>query len=363
MKNFPTLYKYTTKGQIQEWSIYLVRDQFFTKEGIQGGKLTTSSPTLCLPKNIGKTNETTGEEQALKEAQAKWDKKVASGYNEVLTKEKKFLEPMLAFEYDKYPIDFSKEMVYVQPKLDGVRCINENNTQTSRNGKPLVSTPHLNQSKITLDGELYTHEYKDNFNEIISLVRRTKPSEDELKESAEKIQYWVYDTPMDRDYITRRAALVGWYYNLPEEDRNKFILVPTHRISSEEELLAYHSQFLSEGYEGTIVRRMNMPYEYKRSKQLLKYKDFVDEEFIITGYEEGSGSRANSLGAFHLADPNNPGIYFKSNVKGTFDFLKEIWDNKETYIGATATVKYFQRTPDNIPRFPYIIKLKREDYE
>lgn len=373
MKKFPVLYKYTQKGQIQQWQVIADNDSFYTIEGIQGGKLTTSLPTVCTGKNIGRSNETSPAEQALAEAQAKWQKKVDSGYNEVLSADKKFLEPMLAFEYSKYPVDWKavKEgrlFVFGQPKLDGLRCINENDTQMSRNGKPYLATPHLNQDQITLDGELYTHAYKDDFNKIVSLCKKQDPTEAELAEAASKVEYWIYDFPYILGSFSERHRIgSGWVKELQKRGL-KVILVPTVPLTSYEKLEDFHAQNLEAGYEGTIIRLDNAPYEFKRSKQLLKFKDFKDEEFKIIGYEEGTGGRTGTIGYFLMQHDKDPNQTFKSNIKGSHDYLREVWRDKDKYIGKSATVKYFNRTPKkedggDVPRFPFIIKINREEYE
>ena len=363
------LFKYTTKGQAQQWQIVQDENTFFTLEGIVGGKITQSLPTVCVGKNIGKKNETTAEEQAFAEAQAKWDKKVASGYNEVLTSEKKFLEPMLAFEHDKYPIDWEKEEVYTQPKLDGMRAINEKNTLMSRNGKPFI-VPHLYQDTHTLDGELYNHDLKDDFNKIASIFKRQKRTPAEEAECVTLGQYWVYDLPYAKGgFEDRFEELLRWHYSLPEEKKKHFKIVPAKIVKTKEQLDEVHARNMELGYEGTIIRRLGIPYEFKRSKQLLKYKDFIDEEFKILGYEEGTGGRTGTIGYFIMQHDINPKQTFKSNVKGNFEYLREVWENRDSYIGKTATVKYFNRTPQkegengNVPRFPYIIKINREEYE
>ena len=379
---FPILYKYTSKGQAQQWQIFVTGDSFFTEEGIVGGKLTRSLPTFCSAKNIGRANETTPSEQAILEAKAKHQKKLDAGYSENLAQSgAKFFEPMLAFEYSKYPNVLFTKKTFIQPKLDGLRCDNAHNKLASRNGKPYVSCPHLHQDKVRLDGELYSHEYKDDFNKIVSLCKKQKPTDEDLQESAEKVQMWVYDFP-DHDgvFSERYKALCAWKINNLTED-SPFVLVPTYEVKTMDEIIAYHAQFISEGYEGTIIRIDLGPYENKRSKQLLKYKDFVDEEFEILEAREGEGGRVGTLGFFwmllekgkpyYIDDTNDSKCInvFKSNVKGDFEFLKNLWENKEKYIGKDATVKYFNRTPlkedgtGNKPRFPYIIKINRQEYE
>ncbi len=291
---FPTLYKYTTTGKIQEWTICVEGNAFWTIEGIKDGKLTTSEPTVCDGKNIGRSNETTSEEQALREAQSKFQHKLDKGYNEVLTHEKKFFEPMLAQKYEKYADLCFKKATFIQPKLDGLRCINESGNMTSRNGKPYVSVPHLTQNTALLDGELYSHEYKSDFNKIVSLCKKTKPTGEDLKESAMMIEFWAYDLPEHQGVFSERykelQRVVGDLGN------SSIKVVPTYQVHSEEDVERYHTQFLEEGYEGSIIRIDLGNYENKRSKQLLKKKNFFDGEFEIVNFEEGKGNRSGTAG-------------------------------------------------------------------
>lgn len=359
-KKFPVLYKYTTRGQAQQWQIVVEEDKFYTIEGMVDGKLTTSLPTVCKPKNVGRANETTPEGQALAEATAKHQKKLDKGYDTKLTEGVGYFEPMLAHDYKKVSIDWKKDKVYIQPKLDGLRADNFEGRITSRNGKPYLSVPHLYQSVARLDGELYNHDYHDDFNKIVSLCKKQKPTEEELAESAEKVQFWAYDFPDHPGTFSERfSALKDCLLE------NKFPgikLVKTLRVKSPEDIKKQHEIWLSEGYEGTIVRVDNCKYENKRSKSLLKFKDFIDEEFKIIDVIEGEGGRTGTIGKF-IMDLGENGKTFKSNVKGNFEYLRFIWENRKKYIGKSATVKYFQRTPDNIPRFPYVIKIDRDEYE
>jgi DNA ligase-1 len=368
---FPILYKYTNTGAIQQWHIIVEDDKFWTVEGQKGGKLTTSLPTVCTSKNVGKVNETTPREQAVAEANAKHLKKRESGYylEHELVNEKKFFEPMLAKDAKESKDLTFKVRTFVQPKLDGLRCINQDGKLMSRNGKPYVACPHLEQSDTTFDGELYTHQYKDDFNKIVSLCKKQKPTPEELAESEAKVEMWVYDYPSHNGVFSERykALMEYWSQNL---DKFKGIkIVDTWEVKSWDEIKKYHEIFLGKGYEGTIIRLDLGPYENKRSKQLLKYKDFIDEEFKIIGAEEGTGGRTGTIGYFIMQHDKNPNQTFKSNVKGDFDYLKDLWKNHKKYIGKSATVKYFQRTPKqadgtgDVPRFPYVIKISREDYE
>jgi DNA ligase-1 len=355
----PTLYKYTTTGKIQEWTICVKANAFWTIEGIKDGKLTTSEPTICEGKNKGRANETTAEEQALREAQSKHQHKLDKGYNEILTHEKKFFEPMLAQKYEKYADLCFTKPTFIQPKLDGLRCINESGSMTSRNGKPYVSVPHLTQHIDLLDGELYTHEYKNDFNKIVSLCKKTKLTEQDIKESEEMIEFWAYDLPNHEGLFSERFEQLQ---KVVEEIGNpKVKIVPTYRVFSIEDVERYHTSFLEEGYEGSIIRIDLAHYENKRSKQLLKKKDFYDGEFEIVDVEEGKGNRSGTAGNIILKLKD--GRTFGAGIKGTREFVREILLNKNSLIGKTATIKYFQETPDGIPRFGVATQIDRFGYE
>lgn len=353
MTELPILYKYTTTGKIQQWQIICPPNEnyYYTVEGIKDGKLTVSDPTYCLGKNIGKSNETSDEQQAQNEALAKWEKKVRSGYNKVLTNEKKFFEPMLAHEFSKYSKLLFTVRTFIQPKLDGVRCYMNGSQLTSRNGTEIVSCPHLNLM-FGLDGELYNHDLHDDFNKIISLTRKIKPTQEEIQEAAEKVQFWAYDYPtLSHHVFSKRYNLLT---RLIQEDDfgGRIKLVPTYEIKSMEELQEHHAKFISEGYEGSIIRMDLGPYENKRSKQLLKYKDFQDAEFKIVDITPGLGNRGNVAGRLICELPN--GKTFGCSMTGTLEFMERVLHDKDKIIGLEATVKFFEYTPDLVPRFPVL---------
>jgi DNA ligase 1 len=359
IKNFEKLLKYTSKGQVQEWQIFVDGDKFYTIEGIEGGKLTTSLPTFCKPKNENKKNATSGEEQAILEATAKHQKKLDSHYNEVLTKERSFFEPMLAHKMEDYEKLLFTVPTFISPKLDGLRAINEKNTQMSRNGKEYVSTPHLNQNGWIFDGELYNKSFSNDFNEIVSLCKKTKPTAEDLDASKKHVEYHIYDLPDCKGKFSERYKKLLEFF---EKNTNPaFKLVEAIQVYSIDEIKKYHEQFLEEGYEGSMIRLDLGNYENKRSKQLLKYKNWMDEEFEITGSAEGEGGRVGTIGKFFVKLPN--GNTCKSNIKGNFDYLKDIWKNKDLYVGKMATIKFFGYTPDGALRFPFVIKLNRQSYE
>lgn len=373
-KKFPILYKYTSTGKVQQWQIFVEGNTFYTEEGLKDGKITRSLPTTCTGKNIGKKNETSPDKQASTEAEAKFTKKKKGGYAENAPLEtKSFFEPMLAKDYrnsktKKLQVNWSTTTrKFVQPKLDGIRAINQNGMMKSRTGGDFITCPHLCQSDTILDGELYNHEFHDDFNAIVSMIKQSKPTEEDMEIARQFAQYWVYDFPShDGVFSERYEALKEWFAKnaLPG-----MVLVPTKEVFSEKDLEQAHAEFIGLGYEGTILRINDRKYENKRTTQLLKYKDFIDEEFEIVGYEEGKGGRVNTIGKFILQHDKDVDKTFSCNVKGKHKYLKEVWQNRDRYIGKTATVKYFNRTPlkengdGDVPRFGFVIKIAREEYE
>jgi len=388
----PTLYKRTTTGATQSWEIEIEENKFRTISGQLDGKKITNNWTTCEGKNVGKKNETSGAEQALKEAEAKHQKKRDKGYRVDVDNidKKKFYEPMLAqdfknknrqkevmFEIDEEGIGAP---VFSQPKLDGIRCIAMREGLFTRTGKPITAVPHIHEAlepffkkypHATLDGELYNHWYKDDFNKIIHLVRKQNLTDEHLAESKEMIQYHIYDAPVIGDSIAgskcwtekdsfsdRTSVLDAQFPNLGLDKEDCLVIVETTEVDSREHLDELYGEYVEHGYEGQMIR-LDGPYENKRSSKLLKRKEFVDEEYEILGYDEGTGNREGTIK--HFKFKNKDGREFNSNVKGTFEYMAELLERGEELIGKQATIKYFNLTPDGVPRFPYVIAIR--DYE
>lgn len=364
MNNLPTLYARTQTGAVQTWTVTVHENKYQTTFGQVDGKLQTTNWTECYGTNTGRSNERTPWDQARFEAEALWKKKKDSGYFESIKDVDvvKFVEPMLAKNFEDYSDKISFP-VYSQPKLDGIRCVVTKDGMYSRNGKPIVSCPHV-QKELTsffnnfpaaiLDGELYCDKLNNDFNKICSLVKKTKPTQEDIEESANVIQYWIYDTLLNTRFVERFKWVMSYIH-----ETNVVRIVPTVTCNDISKLDLMYGAYVYDGYEGQMVR-LDAPYENKRSKTLLKRKEFQDKEYVILDVIEGEGNKAGMAGA--MVFENELGIKFNSNIKGNRDYLKEIWANKDLYKGKQATVKYFNLTPDNkIPRFPYVVAVR--DYE
>ena len=362
------LYKRDTKGKVRVWWAEAGTDGeewgWRTNSGVSDGKIVTSGWKFVRQKNIGRSNETSLEEQACAEMNAEFDKKAEREYfkepSMVDTYEK--FKPMLAAGYENHELDFQANEYFSQPKLDGIRCIARADGLWTRAGKEIVSCPHISDylkvffekyPNAILDGELYNDDLKDDFNKITSLVRKTKPKPEDIQECAELVQYHVYDYNSKDLFLDRSKFIYDQGFSAP------IIPVKTVSVKSSEEIDDRYGEYLEAGYEGQMIR-LNAPYENKRSKYLLKRKEFITDEFNVVSVEEGKGNWSGYIKRFVLELPD--GRTFGAGVRGTQEVMKQLFESKEK--PAWATLRYFTPTPDGVPRFPVVVDWgigQRED--
>jgi len=274
------------------------------------------------------------------------------------------IKPMLAHMYNP---DKAKWPAYIQPKLDGVRCIITKDGAFSRTGKEFKNVEyiktHLNNfffdrfPDVILDGELYNHDLKDDFEKIISLVRKTKPTKEHEREAMDLVQFHCYDiitANWDKMTYEFRKGFLHW--ELPQSDCVH--LISTAYILNDRDAGLHHRANLKAGYEGSIYRSIGGYYKETRSWDLMKFKDFEDSEATIIGYEEGKGKREGTLGKFVMED--SQGIQFGCPPgKGyNYEDMTEMLDDIHSYLGKIATFTYFGRTKANSYRHPLFKSLR-----
>jgi len=377
--NEATLYDKAKNGKVKVWMISVHANEIITHHGYLDGKLSEKRKTIHKGKNIGKKNETTPEQQALSEMQSKVKLQQRKGYtfnlDEVLNdvQAPSYL-PMLAKTYS----GTLPESCYVQPKLNGIRCVAVKDdycvTLWSRTGKDLTGplwdlARILNRkmSKNTIwDGELYKHGW--DFNRITRAVKK------ESLDSYE-IQYHVYDIPRNNsvDGDTVRFSLRNMWLTFAmqfiHDDRLEFI--PATGISGEAAFKIKHNEYVRNGYEGIIARDGDAVYLWKhRGKELIKYKEFIDEEFPIIGYRAGTGvDDGTIIFKCHIGGRRDKGIkyndpnsgYFDVRPKGTVSERSEMYLRGWRYVGKMLTVRYQERSTYDVPIFPVGIAVR--DYE
>lgn len=365
---FPILYSLTARGQTQTWQIEVKGHRFRTHEGLDGGVLTTSAWTVCKAKNVGRANATTASKQATKEAAARHKRKLDSGYHETegAISQSRFFEPMLAKDWDDHGADMPLP-AFSSPKLDGLRAIGCPDGLFSRNGKLIVSAPHVcaalaplfaADADLIFDGEIYADKLSHDFNRIISLAKKTKPTADDLAASAQLLEYHIFDVVdgarPELTFAERFAILRSLDLKLP------LVLVQQMVIDNDAGRDTLYQMYLDAGYEGQMIRA-NTPYENKRTKNLLKRKPMVDAEFILIDILCGRGGAAHHAAKAVLK--TDAGDVFEAGIVGDNAYARDLLKHKDRYIGTMCTVTYQNMTPppNPVPRFGKLKELDRLD--
>ncbi|QGH74889.1 DNA ligase [Bacteriophage DSS3_MAL1] len=378
------LYKRGTKGEVRVWRM----EEGLTEDGrgahrvvsgIKDGTMTESGWTITEPKNVGKKNATTSIEQARSEILNNYKIKSERGYFADIDEidNVPFTKPMLAVDIDKRRGKFNTEDgVFAQPKLDGIRCIARVDGLFTRTGKPITALPHIVEAlapyfksdpDLVLDGELYNHDLKDDFNTITSIVRKAKPSEEDIEKAKKAIEYHIYDMPSHAGtFSERREALLDLFETGLIFHGGLFQRVETVFVDSDDKLDDLYAAWLEEGYEGQMIR-LDGEYQFKRSNFLMKRKDFITMEFRVKAVHEGLGNWMGYIKRFELdmtpegakefsevyGVSHPEGTACGAGVRGTQAALKALLDSGET--PDWATVRFFTPTPDGMPRFPVVI--------
>jgi len=281
-------------------------------------------------------------------------------------------KPMLAYPVSDKPIDYNNT-VFMQPKLDGVRCLIQQEYDEvvsanviraySRTGKEWKNIKHILEAcrpffqanpNVILDGELYNHALRDDFEKIISCVRKQKPTDVDRAESRKLVQFHCYDIVDEKIPFVDRIKFV--FDNL--RDAYGIRTVESESVLDEKDAKLFHEYCLKRGYEGSILRTNNV-YKCGRSWSLRKFKDFHDAEATLTSWVEGKGKRKGTIGKFMAVDAD--GNEFGMPVMDNFKKLQTMFKDMQTWVGKTATFTYFERTKAGSYRHPLFKAIR--DYE
>lgn len=342
-----TLYKQDLKGNIRYLQAFTgTEGQLVQMSGIVGTENPIVHEKTCKAKNVGRSNETSPAEQAEKELESLVAEKLSEGYFKTVLEAQtiKVILPMLAKDFKK-EVKKVKYPCFAQPKLDGMRALGDTSL-ISREGKIIQNLDHIvNVIKTIphhLDGELYAHGYS--FQENMKMIKKYTEG------FTEKVSYHVYDLVSTDSFADRYKALAKAVKGHPN-----IKLVPTVVINSEKELQEAHIKFLSEGYEGTIVRHGEAGYLVNgRSSNLLKYKDFIDIACKIVDITPADQRTEWGVPVLELPDGRTFRAGMKYSHEDRVDFLK----NKDMYIGQIGEIRFFEYTDTGIPRFPVMVGIR-----
>lgn len=373
----PTLYSKDSQGEIRMWEIHTeVDSEFYYAVSIYGliRGAKQQSKKVCLAGGVP-TYKIPEVESFCKSL---WNKQKGKGYVETSDGEPQGIAPlpMLAHLFDKY----KHKLIYpviVQPKLDGFRCICIKQRGVvscwSRSGKRFETTSLIEQELDhymvegdCYDGELYRHN--EDFNKLSGSIRN-------VAENSSIAQYHIYDyISADMPQYQRFTKVKNLFKSdIPNIQKFQYIIeVPSFGAGSEEGVLGATTDFINAGYEGAIVRSLNNLYRPKyRSPEILKVKEFMDEDFKIVDFYEGEGKDEGAV-IWECTTPK--GEIFTVRPKGTYGERQKLFQEGELHKGKYLTVRYFPKPhtdyPDFIrlfkhgeegkPRFPVGLKIKEE---
>ena len=434
VRSFPILYANDKNGKTKVWKAAVLQSKAATTtataaeayataritHGYIDGKQQVTYRDYNTGKNIGRSNETTPLAQCISETQRKWtDKKEKEAYSETKPEEQDLdgddegeggegggatattvinsgsgpFFPMLAQTFD--PVanasgSRKKKIItfpcFVQPKLDGLRCVSyairtSNDSAValqSRTGALFTGLPHIAASlrpylsqhpNIVIDGELYTDQMP--FEELAGLIKKKKITDADV-ERLKMVKYHVYDIydreRSDMPYSERLGVLAaavrrcGCVANdtlstSPNRSMRSttaaatvVIMVRTEKVAALTDFRRLFAEFVEAGYEGIMLR--NAVGEYApnfRSNDLQKYKEFMEDEYRIIDFKEGEGRDA---GAVIWVCETEDGKEFTARPRGTMAQRRAWFNDGESYIGKNLTVIYQELTEEGKPRFP-----------
>jgi DNA ligase-1 len=370
---FPRLYTFDNDGRVREWHMEIKGSCHRTSTGLYGGKLMESGWTQCEAKNKGKKHATTAAQQAWKEVEGLYKKKLKQNWQDIIPNKLdwkvRYFEPMLAQNFKDHKDDMVFPVLH-QPKLDGHRCIARKDGLWTRKGEKYASVPHIEEAlapffetypQAILDGELYNHDLKDDFNEIASILRKTKElTPAQAEHSKNFAQYHIYDALSDvddaRGFLDRFSFTIGGRVVTFFGENHPYIrFVMSNQASDLDELNEAYEAYLEQGYEGQMIR-LDARYQIGgRSKSLLKRKEFEDAEFEIVSITAGLGNWAGRAKSCTVKLPN--GKTGSAGMRGKKSYLKQVLKEADSYVGKLATVQFFGYTKDGKLRFATVKQL------
>mgnify|MGYP003335312217 FL=1 len=345
-------------GNKKFWRLHIVRDGEHYHTQTEWYSITTtgkeskkqlSEPYYAQPKNVGRANQRNSQQQADFEFDAIIKKQMDKGFHREGEKPKTLPMPMLAhkFKDNKSKVEFP---VFVQPKLNGMRMLFDGDMGWSRGNKEIIPEviQHLkfDTDGFILDGELMLPG-NQLLQESMTAIKKFRP------ELSPTLIYHVYDVvDSDLPYAKRYQLIVDICRNAPKNVK----IVQTELVKNEDDIMKYHKKFVKDGFEGTMVRFPEFPYEIgKRSYSLLKLKDFTDDEYRIVDIIDGDGSD-RGLAIFQL--DNGKGQIFNCRPEGSQENRADLFENRKKLIGKYLTVRFFELSKDGVPIFPVGVGIR-----
>ena len=366
----PVLQSTTRTGKAKFWQGHVVCDStgaWFTQSSYWQSKndgtmsaVQWSEVYAVEAKNVGRSNETSVEQQAYLEIERDFKKQMDKGYAEVGQESDVLPLPMLAHKFS----DKGHKVVwpaFVQPKLNGQRMLFDGKQGWSRGGKLIIPEciAHIKEEigelppGVILDGELILPG-NPLLQKTMTAIKKFRP------ELSPTLLYWVYDIVDPTRPFSERFEILRSLVPLGE---SHVTLTPTAEVETPSDVLFHHSQFVDSGYEGSMVRFDLGGYDIgHRNNQLQKVKDFVDGEFEVLDIIEGGG-RFKSASIFVCRATETQ--TFTVCPEGDMDYRRDLYNRREEILSTTKylTVRYQELSKDSVPIFPVGVSLRETQTE
>jgi len=356
---FPPLYKKSKTGAIVLCQIH-TNDNIYTVTTGQVNGAMREFDTVCIPMNVGRSNETTGEQQAEKEALAKWTKKIKTGYVEDPAGVTEVRLPMKVKKYQ----DNVKNVIFPcfgSPKLNGVNGLyrlEDKLNLYSRGGNLYPEIPHLDEEiKVAmellqtkeLNGELYIEG--EPLQKIQSATSKTKPL-------SKKLIFYVFEIPDNGSTYENKLKLL----NSVDNSKFQFVKIVRSKILNDHsEIEEYLHERIARGDEGIVIRNKRLVYKYNiRSSDIFKYKLPQDGEFKIVSWRADK----NNHPVFRCKISDEFGGHeFNVKIKGSDEERADILKEANDWVGKWLKIEYEELTLANKPSKPVGICLRNCDVD
>ena len=366
----PVLQSTTRTGKAKFWQghvLFSSVDRWFTQSSYwqtnndgSSSALQFSDPYCVYPKNVGRVNATTAEQQAHLEIERDFKKQIDKGYAEIGQEPEVLPLPMLAHKFS----DRGHKVTwpaFVQPKLNGQRMLFNSEKGWSRGGKLIIPEciAHIKEEigklppGVTLDGELILPG-NPLLQKTMTAIKKFRP------ELSPTLVYWVYDIVDPSRPFSERFEILKSLVPLGE---SHVILTPTAEVESPSDVIFHLSQFVDSGYEGSMVRFDLGGYDIgHRNNQLQKVKDFVDGEFEVLDIIEGGG---RFKGASIFVCKATETETFTVVPEGDMEYRRSLYENREDLLSTTKylTVRYQELSASGVPIFPVGVALRETEKE
>jgi len=362
------LFYRTPSGKVKYWYVQSFDNRVVTFTGDENMPPKASSPTSYKALNVGRSNQRSPSQVAEDKAKSMERDKLASGYRRSiheLLEQDKIPRAMLAKANMDKDVSYVKRAIkngncYVQPKLDGFRCLADARGLWSRELRKTETCPHIEEAlktvfnkypELVIDGELFNFELREDFTKIQSLLTKKNVDFLDTLHCEDVIELHVYDCLLKGNFLHRYKEIRRMLDGIPH-----IKIVKTIRVGSFDSIYENHSKFLIEGYEGTMVRVSDKEYEQqKRPRQLIKVKEQDDEEFVIVGFVEGKGQWSGCAKSVNCV--TSQGKTFSSGCAGSMGQMSALLSKESMYVGGKATVFFNGKFPSGVPRFPVAKKF------